>query len=226
MNYQDYAAGRVIISRKGMTSFPVRLASEIFQQCLEYRSLQSPVCIYDPCGGSAHLLTVLGFLHGKHIQSLLCSDVRSEVVSVANYNLALLSFTGLMKRASTLRNLITLYDKPSHHDALKSTLSLSRLLPQNVIQTQAFVADALTRTIAPSSVDLLITDVPYDNVVIWEGKATDPISQLLDIQYDTLREGSIVAITTLKDQKINHKHYERLKHITVGKRRTSFLRPR
>ena len=209
-----------------MTSFPVRLASEIFQRCLAYRSTQSPVCLYDPCGGSAYALTVLGFLHGEQIQSLLCSDIRKEAVQVANHNLALLSPQGLMKRANTLRSLIALYDKASHHDALNSIIPLSTLLKSNVIRTQAFVADALTRTLAHSSVDLLITDVPYNNVVGWQGRIADPISHLLNIQYDILREDAIVAIITLKDQKISHKRYEHLKHITLGKRRISFLRPR
>lgn len=55
-NYEDYASGRVFYSQKGTTSFPVRLASEIYQLCksiLIDQGVNRPYVLYDPCCGGA-----------------------------------------------------------------------------------------------------------------------------------------------------------------------------
>jgi len=224
-NYEDYAAGRVILGHKGATAFPVRLASEIFLRCLAYREEPSPVRIYDPCGGGAYLLTVLGFLHGDQIESLRCSDIRLEAIQLAQDNLALLSVDGLQKRAEMLREYAERYQKDSHQAALESIARLEAQLPQTPIPTFAYVADALTCTVAPASVDVMIADIPYGNVAAWQTDADDPITKLLDAQYNALAANAIAVIITLKEQKIEHPRYDRLKHETLGKRRITFLRP-
>lgn len=225
INYKEYATGRIIMSGAGMTSFPVRLASEIFQRCLNYRDNQNRVCVYDPCGGSAHLLTALGFLHSEHISSLFCSDIRQDATWLARNNLELLSEEGLMRRENTLCKMVSQYNKASHRDALDDITLLYKVLPSSKIITGVFVGNALMRTLTLSSVDILITDVPYGDVVAWQGNTGDPITRLLDVQHDVLKDNSIVAIITRKEQKIRHARYERLKHSTLGKRRISFLRP-
>ena len=35
-NYEDYSSGRVIYGTAGAAKFPVRLSSEVFQQCAHY----------------------------------------------------------------------------------------------------------------------------------------------------------------------------------------------
>jgi hypothetical protein len=61
-NYEDFSSGKVILHKSKYQNYPVRLAGEIFCQCLEYIKKQSNFCVYDPCCGSAYMLTVLGFL--------------------------------------------------------------------------------------------------------------------------------------------------------------------
>jgi hypothetical protein len=36
LNYEDFSSGRVLYHKKGVTNFPIRLASEIFGRCLQY----------------------------------------------------------------------------------------------------------------------------------------------------------------------------------------------
>lgn len=49
-DYSDYASGKVFYALPGCPAFPVRLASEIFQRCLEIRAAEDatqPCVLYD-----------------------------------------------------------------------------------------------------------------------------------------------------------------------------------
>ncbi len=223
-NYEDFASGRVLLSQAGMTSFPVRLASEIFQRCAHYFPTEQRLRVYDPCCGGGYLLTVLGFLHGACIQSLHGSDIHSDVVRLASDNLGLLTAEGLDIRRDTLRDLADTYDKASHHDALKSVERLRPCLPASPIITQTWAANALQPTVITASVDLIICDVPYGNVTDWQIDADDNlITALLQAQYDVLVAGGIAAIISDKSQKATYPRYKRLQQETIGKRRFLIL---
>ena len=52
-SYEDFAAGRVLLSQSGMTSFPVRLASEIFQRCaITSQLINACVCMIRAVGAA------------------------------------------------------------------------------------------------------------------------------------------------------------------------------
>jgi len=219
-NYEDYAAGRVILSQSGMTSFPVRLVSEIFQRCASYFPSDQRLRLYDPCCGGGYLLTVLGFLHGEQLLYLHGSDIDAERVALASSNLHLLTDTGLDLRRATLQQLADTYGKQSHDDALQS---LDRLTPPN-LPSFTWVSDAFQQSADAQSVDLMICDVPYGNVTTWQSTdGSDPITRLLDAQFDTLVIGGIVAIISDKTQRATHPNYHQRQHETLGKRRIMIL---
>lgn len=223
-NYEDFAAGRVLLSQGGTTSFPVRLASEIFQRCADYFSTEQRLHVYDPCCGGGYLLTVIGFLHGACIQSLHGSDINLDIVKLASDNLRLLTIEGLDTRRDTLRDLANTYNKSSHHDALESVERLRQCLPALPITTQTWAADALQPTVDPASVDLIICDVPYGNVANWQADADDNlITSLLQAQYAALVSGGIAAVVSDKSQKVTYPRYKRLQQETIGKRRFLIL---
>lgn len=219
-NYEDYAAGRVILSRSGMTSFPVRLVSEIFQRCASYFPSDQKLRLYDPCCGGGYLLTVLGFLHGEQLLSVHGSDIDTERVALASSNLHLLTDEGLHSRRKALQALADTYDKSSHQDALQS---LERLTATNIPST-TWVSDAFQQSADPQSVDLIICDVPYGNVTTWQStNAIDPITRLLDAQLESLVVGGIIAIISDKTQRATHPHYSQRQHEILGKRRIMIL---
>jgi 23S rRNA (guanine2535-N1)-methyltransferase len=223
-NYEDFAAGRVLHSHGGMTSFPVRLASEIFQRCANYFPSEQRLRVYDPCCGGGYLLTVIGFLHGAFIQSLRGSDINSNILRLASDNLRLLTAEGLDTRRDSLRDLADTYNKSSHHDALESIERLRQRLPASPIITQTWVADALQPTADIASVDLIICDVPYGNVTNWQVDAEDNrISALLQAQYDVLVAGGIAAVVSDKSQKATYPLYKRLQQENIGNRRFLIL---
>jgi 23S rRNA (guanine2535-N1)-methyltransferase len=204
-NYEDLAPGRVLLSQAGMTSFPVRLTSEIFQRCANYFPTNQRLRVYDPCCGGGYLLTVLGFLHGAGIQSLYGSDINADMVSMASDNLRLLTPEGLNIRRDTLHG-------------------LRQRLPDSPITIQTWVADALQPSANPASVDLVICDVPYGGVTHWQADANDnPITALLEAQYDVLVAGGIAAVISDKSQKAIYPGYKRLEQETLGKRRFLIL---
>lgn len=222
-NYEDYAAGRVILSQGGTTSFPVRLASEIFQRCASFFPSEQRLRLYDPCCGGGYLLTVLGFLHSEQLISLRGSDIDADRVALATSNLNLLSANGLKSRRETLQELAKTYGKQSHHDALQS---VDRLTASEIL-TSAWIADAFQTSTPPQSVDLIICDVPYGNVTTWQSTENNPITRLLDAQYETLVTGGIIAIISDKSQqRTTHPKYSQRQHETLGKRRILILQKR
>src|SRR5690348_10547774 len=134
-NYSAYAGGQVFHNLRGHPAFPVRLASEIFQRCLQFRSakgLHTPVKLYDPCCGGAYHLAVLAYLHWGHIMEIRASDIDGEALSIAKRNLALLTLQGLESRMAEVEEMRRLYQKESHAEALRSAAHLKAKLLQHL----------------------------------------------------------------------------------------------
>jgi tRNA G10 N-methylase Trm11 len=222
VNYEHFAAGRVILSQVGMTSFPVRVASEIFQLCHAYLGKER-LSIYDPLCGTAYLLTSLGFLHGEAIETIYASDIDFDALRVGRKNLALLNEVGLEARRKDIQTLYETYGKESHAQALESCEVLKGLLPEKGIESGVWLADAMGQSFAPKSVDLLICDVPYGEKTAWETERDAPISQLLEAQRPVLTKNALAVIISDKGQKVGHPAYKRYKQMQHGKRRISIL---
>lgn len=233
INYEDYASGRVLYNRKGTTSYPARLISEIFERCtahLERQGRHSPYIVYDPLCGGAYALTTLGFLHFDKIGRLVASDVDSEVVEFAKKNLSLLSKEGMEERIAQLLGYLKEYGKESHKEALESAKRLKEQmnLSTHRIQTYCFCADALTRNNeeVPDKFDIVITDVPYGELVDWTTEdGENAISILLQNLLPNLSSHSIVAISSRKKTKVSNDKYERVEKFNIGKRQIVLLRP-
>ena len=225
VNYEDYAAGRVLYTQAGMTSFPVRLASELFQRCAALLP-QKPLRVYDPCCGSAYLLTTLGFLHGAQLAALWASDIQLQAATLARKNLALLTEAGLEQRQAEIETMLRDYGKASHADALTSVDALKQQIPPPTINTRVWLADAMQPALQNGCVDVLLTDVPYGDVVVWNSvTAENAVYQLLEAQYPLLAHPSVVAIISDKKQKAAHPKYQRISQETLGKRRITLLQP-
>jgi 23S rRNA (guanine2535-N1)-methyltransferase len=234
-NYEDYSSGRVFYGSPGATGFPVRLASEIFQRCAQRliaKGLAPPYTLYDPCCGGGYSPSVIGYLHGSQIQSIYCSDISAQALELAQRNLALLSLAGLDERTNEIRSLIEQYNKQSHRDALESSSRLKHQLATHSfpIQTKSFRFDILgNENLAGKidKVDLVLTDLPYGQVVSWYGATDDdaPEQKLLTHIRPVLKPTSLVAITTSKNQPFSHEGYRRLEHTQIGKRRLLIMEP-
>jgi tRNA G10 N-methylase Trm11 len=222
-NYEHFAAGRVLLSQAGMTSFPVRLASEIFQQAKALIGKEK-LRVYDPCCGSAYLLSTLGFLHHEAIEALYGSDIRMDALLLAKKNLAMLSREGLLARRETIQALYEQYGKDSHREALESCDVLLESLPRAPIETGLWLGDATAQSLGAETVDLLICDVPYGDKVHWEGKADEPIFQLLEAHSQSLANNALLVLVSDKGQKAAHSAYQRVQQATHGKRRITMLR--
>lgn len=228
-NYEDFASGRVLYNQNGATSFPVRLASEIFLRSKKYlndKMVKSPFSIYDPCCGGAYLLTTLGFLHGDDLAKIIASDIDKNMLDLAKRNLSLLTSRGLNKRIEEIENYIQEFDKDSHREALESASRLKAMNKKinNSPDIQCFQANALKNSVS-INVDLVITDVPYGNIVQWSNNKDDNLEIFLDSIFKVVKSTSVLAIITNKSQVVEHNKYCRIKHFTIGKRRVSFLEP-
>lgn len=242
LDYSDFSSGRVFYSLPGHPAFPVRLASEIFQRCLAHRATiygnKSPCTLYDPCCGGAYHLSVLGFLHGEHIQKVIGSDIDEKAVTLAARNLGLLDREGLEERSRELSEMFDQYGKESHREALRSASVLKenlsafpegRSLAIQVFQASATDRETISSHIKPKSVDIVFTDVPYGRHSQWREADSDelsnPLTSMLDTLLDILSPSSMVAISSDKQQKATHERYERIEHFQVGKRRVVILKP-
>lgn len=232
-NYEDFASGRVLYNRKGATAFPVRLASEIIQRCLAHvrpARGSAPLALYDPCCGGAYLLTTIGLLHGKEFSQLYASDVDEDMLELARDNLSLLTRAGIERRIGELKQLIALYNKESHREALASAQRLKGLVEglshlSITCMQRDILQPGLTDTIQPHSIDVVITDVPYGSIASWSQNLADPIGVMLENLRPVLHEQAVVALVTSKQQKVHHHGYQRLEGFKIGKRSIVLLAP-
>lgn len=237
-NYEDFASGRVLYNARGMTAFPVRLASEIVQRAfkvLREQDLQGPYHVYDPCCGGAYLLTVINMLHGGHIRKLTASDADTALLETAGRNLALLSSQGLEQRRVQLEELYEAYGKPSHREALKSLVRLKEQIQSHeqtnihIFNQDVTVPRWTSQPDAPiqEPVDLLLADLPYGQLADWSGGRPDPLGDFFANAYPLLRPGqSVLAVIANKGPKLQHDLYDRVQHGKIGKRQFALLVPK
>lgn len=229
-NYEDYASGRVLYNQHGTTSFPVRLGIEIFLRCecvLHKAGVMGPYSIYDPCCGGGYLLSTIGFLHGERISNIFASDIDDNMVALAQRNLSMLSLSGIEQRIRQIEKMIADFGKASHTDALQSAMNLrvSLLTRKTQIETMCFVADATKEKCINEKVDIVITDLPYGEIVQWVGMQDEGIAikGLLDGLIPVLTQKSIVAIVSGKKTPFGHEYYKRVDWFQIGKRKVTFL---
>ena len=242
VDYSDLASGRVFYSSPGFPAFPVRLASEIFQRCLASRAEiykdATPCTLYDPCCGAAYHLSVVGYLHGKHIREIIGSDIDEKAVALAKRNLGLLSVAGLDQRIAEITKMLEQYHKESHKDALTSayllrnkivTFAQEQPLTTKIFQANATDSHTILNNLKAKSVDIVFTDVPYGQHSQWKGseytKLSNPLWSMLNALMNILSSSSIVAIVSDKQQKVDHERYQRVEQFQSGKRRVVILKP-
>ena len=239
-DYSDLASGRVFYSSPGYPAFPVRLASEIFQRCLANRATiykdATPCALYDPCCGAAYHLSILAYLHRKHIREIIASDVDKKAVELAKRNLGLLTAKGLDQRINKITEMVEQYQKDSHKEALRSARTLrnkiinlaqERPLATKVFQASATDSKRILNHLKAKSVDIVFTDIPYGQHSQWHvsNKLLNPLESMLNALVGVLSSSSILAIVSDKQQKVEHERYQRVEHFQIGKRRVVILKP-
>ncbi len=228
INYEDYASGRVLYHQSGVPNFPVRLANEIFGRCFSYSKQKENLSLYDCCCGGGYLLTTLALLNSQKIKVLFGSDISEEALRIARLNTSLLTTEGLNRRIQELSELYYRYQKPSHQEALISARRFEYELAEknNItagISSSLFHADALKEIPLKESPNLIITDVPYGNLVSWEGTQSG-VRQLLNTLLPICNEDTILGICMDKKEKAAHPDFERLEKQIIGKRRFEILK--
>lgn len=224
VSYEDFASGRVLYHTGGVPNFPVRLAMEIYGRCKKYLDKDNNISIYDCCCGGGYLLTVLGFLNQGLITRIVASDIDPGSVEIAKNNLGLLNNEGIEKRILEIQGLIDQYGKQSHIDAKTSAIKLQKMLSNNDLSIEVFVADALRDLQISTAPDIIITDVPYGNLVNWDGKQLNGVDLLLASLYNICDAHTVIGICMDKKQKISVDGFTRLEKQIIGKRKFEILR--
>ncbi len=219
-NFEDYSSGRVIYSGKGLPNFPVRLLNEIYGRAKSYLEKKENIILYDPCCGGGYALTVLGMFDHLHIDRIYASDANASMVAFAKKNLELLTYSGLRKRQHEIKHLHETYGKQSHLEALMSCEKICHRL-QKEITAEFFEADC-TKTLPDLNPDLIITDVPYGNLVDWTEKAA--LTAMLEQLWKISHPQTILAVCMDKSQKTSGGRWIRLEKHTIGKRRFEILK--
>ena len=241
-NFEDFASGRVIYHMGGEPTFPVRLTLEIYERCLQYSGKKTDITLYDCCCGGAYMLTILGFLKNDTISRIYGSDIDMKSLKLAEDNLSLLTESGIRKRRAELEALYEKYNKLSHYDALQSIDRIEKLINKE-IKVSAFHQNILDISDLPFIPDIVITDVPYGNMVNWTQNSnidnisginqikgdtasichieedTGDINQMMDALSGISGRDTIVCICSNKKQKIKTDIFQRLDKKLIGKRK-------
>jgi hypothetical protein len=237
-NYEDLASGRVLMSLPGATAFPVRLASDIFVQCVAHLSLKRryrSFHFYDPTCGGGYMAAVLGFLHAGSIRKISASDIDDDAIKLAARNLSLLNDIGLAERERQLQRHFATFGKASHEGALESVgyirrqfLDRSRIVEVDVFKADALDTIAIQEGLAGEVPDIIFADVPYGRQSSWRSnqpRDTDVCfaGRLLSSLSDLDLSRSIVAIATSKDEKFAHARYRRIHVVRAPHRKVTLL---
>ena len=218
-NYEDFASGRVIHGARGIPNFPVRLIAEIFGRAKEASSKKDHLIVYDPCCGGAYSLTIIGLFYGSCIEKIYGSDISADMIECARQNLDLLNNDGLDKRRVELEQLYAEFGKDSHKEAIRSVDQI-RLRLQRDINSETFVADC-TKKLPEIKPDIIITDIPYGNLVNWGGEGE--INAMMESLFDIAGENTILAVSMDKSQRITSEKWQRIAKQNIGKRRFEIL---
>ncbi|MBN9388501.1 MAG: hypothetical protein J0I20_10650 [Chloroflexi bacterium] len=238
LDFSILASGQVIYSAPGRTAFPVRLAVDIFQKVVHYRTKKggsTSFTLYDPCCGSGYLLVTLAFLNWKYITKIIGSDIDPNALQIAQHNFSLLTPDGINLRIEQLSQLVSSYGKSSHSETLEN----ARLFSEKVNNFQGehnfdgylFQADAtksedLIKNLEGQKVNLVITDIPYGNRTSWMGETPEnlpSIELMLSSLLPILSKDGIVALVSPKRQSFNYSGYKRLTKYLIGKRQVTIL---
>lgn len=224
-NFEDLSSGRVIMQRSGYTNFPVRLSQEIFCRCQSYLSEKQKLTVYDPCCGGGYLLSVLGFLNPTCISSLIGSDIDKKALQLSRDNLAILTDDGIRKRKNHLLSLYEQHHKQIYLHAAASADNLSKSVAKMNLKTCVFEADVFKYeyTDLDFRAHIIITDVPYGNLVSWHENESSSINSLLNNIRPILHKNCIIAICSDKSQKIQNLNYKLLEKQLIGKRKFEIL---
>jgi len=231
-NHEDLASGRVLRSAPGFPAFPVRLAGEMFHRALAL-SARDVVTLWDPCCGSAHLLTVLSLMHRRRIHHAVGTDIDTAALELARRNLALLSGQGLAARAAELRERAELFEKPSYTQAAAAAQRLARGLeaeggdlPHTLERADVFDPDQLRRALAGRRPDVVITDVPYGEKSSWSGgSAATGITGMLRSLSAVLDDEAVIAVSTRGRKVPVDARARRIAAFRVGTRAVALFRP-
>ena len=216
-NFENYSSGRVLYGGNGIPNFPVRLINEMFGRAVHYLNKKNDLTIYDPCCGGGYSLTVLGFFHSADIKKIYGSDIDKNMLEHAEKNLSLLKYKGLDERKQELSLLFETYHKSSHKDALQSVEILKKQLVKPV-HSEVFQADC-TKSLPHLDADIIITDVPYGNLVDWDNGEGDSLELMLDQLAHISNKEMILVISMDKKQKINTAEWNVLEKNNIGKRK-------
>lgn len=216
-NFEDLASGRVLYGNYGIPNFPVRLLNEMFRRSVSYCDKKSDLTIYDPCCGGGYSLTVLGFCN-SNIANILGSDIDIKMVEYARKNTSLLTGEGLQERILELEELLRLYNKTSHREALDSAKRLGEAVNHN-IDINVFEADCTKGLSIDGEIDIIITDVPYGTLVEWKSENDNPLNNMLEQLYQIANPNTVLAVSMDKRQKINSPRWDRLEKHNIGKRK-------
>lgn len=216
-NYEDFASGRVLHNARGVPNFPVILIDEIYGRCLSYSVKKDKICLFDCCCGGGYSLTVLGFLNQRTMKDIIASDIDPDMLITAKSNLALLSVDGLQKREEELQGLYDQYQKESHKESIQSAERLKQLLVKD-IQVQVVCQDAFYLKPLDQTPDIIITDVPYGDLVQWQG-SDHSVNELVLSLKNISSPNTIIAISMNKNQKITCMDIKRLERQVIGKRK-------
>lgn len=221
-NFEDYASGKVLYGMRGVPNFPVRLIQEIFLRAVSFCPKSQGLTVYDCCCGGGYSLTVLGLLNPGRIGQIWASDIDTDMLQVAEKNLSLLTRSGMEGRLNQLRQLYERFHKHAHLEAIASARRLMDKLPEDV-SVGLFQADVMAGLSLAGTPDVIITDVPYGNLVNWSGEAGD-LGRFMASLMGVSGPETVIAVCMDKRQKLNPTGIQRLDRASVGKRKFEIYR--
>ena len=119
--------------------------------------------------------------------------------------------------------MIAAFNKQSHIEARNSAMVLKGMI-SNEIKYKVFGCDALKTIDLEIQPDIIITDVPYGNLVNWNDNEGNAVDRLLDSLYEICSSDTVIGLCLNKQQRVRNEKFMRLERQQIGKRRFEIFR--
>lgn len=200
-------------------NFPIKITYDLFNRCLKYISKSKGLVVYDPCCWSWYLLLSLWVFFPDKVWWLYWSDINNKSLEIAAKNLSLLSRQWQSSRKLEIEQ----WNKKNKVDSIHALEKIQTQLWKNSTKYEIFFRDILSwKTSRQVSPDLILADVPYNNMTSWEW--TNPINILLSVLEENLKTWTIIAIIHNLPKKVIHDKYNKLEAYKIWKRKIVILK--
>lgn len=163
-------AGRVLRRLRRVPCLAPAQAAMLFERYLDLAKPEHRVTVFDPCCGTGVSIATLQVEYGRFVEALHAADADPKAIRITRTNLAVLNDGAAMAaRIGELVERRARTQRPRLDGVIEDARTLGARSHDGRPPVHITQADALLDPLPVDTVDLVLTDPPYDRRSRWLG---------------------------------------------------------